>query len=256
LDDLLKELAEHDAVIEHNSGLDLDDQRALAYAFLCRARPTLSDPTPVLNGTGPSSGMAANTRIDVFNTSDLATPVQSLLAPGNVTWTGESVKGLPTGSYTAKVTQNDLAGRYNTATRSFSITAPTDPEAGYATSVRSDNPLAYWRLGETSGTTAADDRTAQHRPERRAHRSPPPPRRPTRQHRADPRHHRTRRYDLDHRPDPDLHRNRRQHGHRRHQPRPQHRPRPHRRTTRRLRLRRIRHPTRPHDRQPIRLPRW
>jgi RHS repeat-associated protein len=119
----------------------------------------LSDATPVISGTGPASGMAANTRIDVFNASDLTTPVQSLLAPGNSSWSGESVKGLPAGSYTAKVTQNDQAGRYNTATRSFSITTPTDPETGYATSVRSDNPRAYWRLGETSGTTAADDHT-------------------------------------------------------------------------------------------------
>ncbi|HEX5923488.1 MAG TPA: hypothetical protein VFY45_06625, partial [Baekduia sp.] len=35
-----------------------------------------------------------------------------------------------------------------------------DDETSYATSVRSDTPLAYWRLGESSGTTAADDLTA------------------------------------------------------------------------------------------------
>ena len=46
------------------------------------------------------------------------------------------------------------------ATSTFTIAGAADPETSYATSVRSDNPLAYWRLGETSGTTAADDLTA------------------------------------------------------------------------------------------------
>jgi tetratricopeptide (TPR) repeat protein len=38
LDDLLKELAAHDAVIEQNNGLNVDDQQSLAYALQCRAR--------------------------------------------------------------------------------------------------------------------------------------------------------------------------------------------------------------------------
>jgi RHS repeat-associated protein len=120
---------------------------------------TVADATPVLSGTSPY-GAAGQARVDVFSGTDLsAAPVQSLLAPTSPSWSGESVKGLPAGSYTAKVTQNDSSGRPGTATRSFSIAGATDPETGYAASVRSDNPRAYWRLGESSGTTAADDRS-------------------------------------------------------------------------------------------------
>lgn len=126
------------------------------------AGASVADATPVISGSGPSLQMSPSLRVDVFSGSDITgNPVQSLLASRpTMTWTGESAKGLPAGTYTAKVTQNDLSGRYGTATRTFTIAGATDPETGYAPSVRSDSPLAYWRLGETSGTTAADDRTA------------------------------------------------------------------------------------------------
>jgi RHS repeat-associated protein len=122
------------------------------------------DSTPIISGTGINLGfgMSPNLRVDVFSGNEItSTPIQSLLAnrPAS-TWSSESVKGLPAGTYTAKVTENDLTGRYGTASRTFTIAGATDPETGYATSVRSDNPRAYWRMGETSGTTAADDLTA------------------------------------------------------------------------------------------------
>ena len=106
--------------------------------------------------------MSPNVRVDVFSGNETTdTPIQSMLANRpSTTWSGESAKGLPAGTYTAKVTQNDLSGRYGTREPHLHHRRRDDPETGYATSVRSDNPLAYWRLGETSGTTAADDRTA------------------------------------------------------------------------------------------------
>ena len=33
----------------------------------------------------------------------------------------------------------------------------SDPASAYAAAVLADSPTAYWRLGEASGTTAADE---------------------------------------------------------------------------------------------------
>ncbi|HTU39967.1 MAG TPA: LamG-like jellyroll fold domain-containing protein [Acidimicrobiales bacterium] len=129
------------------------------------AGATVADATPSIAGTGlDKDTMADDLRVDVFSGSDgSGTPVQSLLAPrSGGSWNAESAKGLPNGTYTAKVTQSDSSGSYGSATRTFTISGATDPETGYATSVRSDEPAGYWRLGEASGTTAADDRTPAH----------------------------------------------------------------------------------------------
>jgi RHS repeat-associated protein len=149
-------------IAEHNRVGSPSDTMAAPSISAPGAGATIADPTPVISGSGPSIEMSPSLRVDVFNGTDLtANPVQSLLASRPLTsWSGESAKGLPAGTYTAKVTQNDLSGRFGAATGTFTIAGAGDPETGYATSVRSDNPLAYWRLGETSGATAADDRTA------------------------------------------------------------------------------------------------
>jgi hypothetical protein len=48
----------------------------------------------------------------------------------------------------------DSSGWSNTA----SATTQAQPPASYRTTVLADNPVSYWRLGETSGTTAADQK--------------------------------------------------------------------------------------------------
>jgi hypothetical protein len=54
---------------------------------------------------------------------------------------------------------HDASGKWSTATYKDSITwdsGPPPPTSAYATKVLSDGPVAYWRLGELSGTTASD----------------------------------------------------------------------------------------------------
>ncbi|HVF20811.1 MAG TPA: DNRLRE domain-containing protein [Mycobacteriales bacterium] len=48
----------------------------------------------------------------------------------------------------------------NTAPPTVSVSAPTG--TGYATAVQADSPRAWWRLNETSGTTAADSASGAH----------------------------------------------------------------------------------------------
>jgi RHS repeat-associated protein len=127
------------------------------------AGATLADATPQIVGTGSDKEASADDlRVDLFSGTDTTQPaVQSLTAArGGTSWNTESAKGLPAGTYTAKVTQSDASGSFASAQRTFRIAGATDPETGYATSVRADDPAAYWRLGEASGTTAGDDRTS------------------------------------------------------------------------------------------------
>ena len=61
------------------------------------------------------------------------------------------------GTYTVTVTATDDLGAVASATRTVTVKAvqpvPTDP---YGQLVSQDNPYLYWRLGESSGTTAYD----------------------------------------------------------------------------------------------------
>jgi hypothetical protein len=56
------------------------------------------------------------------------------------------------GSYTCTIT--NLYGTTNTAAANLTV---LPLPSGYATAVLADNPLSYWRLGETNGSTVAHD---------------------------------------------------------------------------------------------------
>ena len=63
----------------------------------------------------------------------------------------DAAPALPLGTYTAQAEQTDAAGNTGfSSTRTFTLLA-------YQDVVRADAPRAYWRLGEASGTTAADE---------------------------------------------------------------------------------------------------
>ena len=60
------------------------------------------------------------------------------------------------GTYTARAEQQDGAGNTGrSAARTFAVTS-TATAATYRDAVMADAPRAYWRLGEASGTSAAD----------------------------------------------------------------------------------------------------
>ena len=84
--------------------------------------------------------------------------------PTNVTWslTDPAYGGTsPTGSKKVFAQFHDASGKWGT-TVSDTIEygspppPPPPPTDGYAGVVAADGPVGYWRLGETSGTTAAD----------------------------------------------------------------------------------------------------
>jgi PKD repeat protein len=59
------------------------------------------------------------------------------------------------GTYTVSLTASNLAGS-DTKTRVDYITVAQPPAPAYSSLVLADGPVSYWRLGEASGTTAAD----------------------------------------------------------------------------------------------------
>jgi PKD repeat protein len=60
------------------------------------------------------------------------------------------------GTYTVRLTVRNYTGSDNvTKTDLINVTAPPPPVA-YVTTIQSDSPTGYWRLGELSGTSAVD----------------------------------------------------------------------------------------------------
>jgi hypothetical protein len=104
-------------------------------------------------GTLPGDAAAVTVRIYAGSTAT-GTPVASVPAtPG--TWGPFAVTGpaLPDGTYTAQLEQLDAAGNLG---KSAAVTYTVSAAKPYPAAVFADAPLAYWRLDEASGTTAAD----------------------------------------------------------------------------------------------------
>jgi hypothetical protein len=116
-----------------------------------------SDTTPTFAGTGgTAAGDAATLSVAVYaGASASGTPVQTLSAPvSSGSWTVDASPALAPGTYTAQARQSDSSGNVGlTAAVTFTVLAPPT----YRATVLADQPGAYWRQGEASGTVAADE---------------------------------------------------------------------------------------------------
>ena len=94
-------------------------------------------------------GINCGTTCSVSVTSGTFVTLTAAAASGSTFggWSGGSCSG--TASCATTVTAN------TTVTATFTTTAPP-PSTGYRATVVADGPVSYWRLGETSGTVAAD----------------------------------------------------------------------------------------------------
>src|SRR5207249_1472520 len=88
-------------------------------------------------------------------TSPTGTPVQALTATrdANGAYSVESTQPLTKGIFTAQAEQGDTVGHTGLSSpATFTISSPA-----YRREVLADSPRAYYRLGETTGTVAADE---------------------------------------------------------------------------------------------------
>jgi hypothetical protein len=114
----------------------------------------LSDGAPTFGGqAGTAVGDLATVTVKVYGgTTAAGPPVQTLPATRQPSgaYSVPAATSLVPGTYTAQAEQQDSAGnrRVSSAT-TFSITT-------YRQEVLADTPVAYWRLGEATGTVATD----------------------------------------------------------------------------------------------------
>ncbi len=118
------------------------------------------DPEPTLAGAaGTAPGDEATVTVRLWEGSDTSAPslqTHAALATAGV-WSAPA-EPLEPGSYTVQAEQRDAAGNVGrSAAVAFTVVAPNPGGVPYADAVRADAPRAYWRLGELSGTTAAED---------------------------------------------------------------------------------------------------
>jgi hypothetical protein len=115
--------------------------------------------TPVFSGTaGTASGDSTTVVVKVYPGSlPTGTPVQTLSTTrqSNGAYSVTASPALSEGTYTARAEQQDAVGNFGlSGANTFTIGTT------YRDVVLADGPNSYWRLGESTGTTAADQRGA------------------------------------------------------------------------------------------------
>jgi hypothetical protein len=121
---------------------------------------TLSTSTPTFSGTaGNSVGDSNTVNVTIFQGSGTSGAIVETLSAtrSGTSWSVNASPALSDGIYTARATQNDLAGNGSNS-NSPAFTISTVVQQTYRDVVLADNPIAYWRLGESSGTVATDQK--------------------------------------------------------------------------------------------------
>ena len=115
-----------------------------------------NDATPTFAGVaGVQPGDLSTVTVNVYlGSTPTGSPLQSLMTTRDATtgaYSVEATSPLSGGTYTAQTEQWDSAGNLGrSSANTFTINSQ------YRAGVVADNPGGYWRLGETSGTTAFD----------------------------------------------------------------------------------------------------
>ncbi len=146
----------------HPRQLHLDDRHDTPQVTLTQpANGTSTGPTPTFAGqAGTAAGDETSVTVKVYAGATVTgSPVQTLTATPNgagAYTTGASP--LADGTYTAQAEQDDTANNTGTSTpTTFSVSSAPPPTSTYRAMCSRTSPSAYWRLGEASGTVAADE---------------------------------------------------------------------------------------------------
>jgi Bacterial Ig-like domain len=118
-----------------------------------------SDSKPAFTGSaGSAGGDSLQVRTFVYSgLSDTGTPLATFTGNrSGASFVFKATSALPVGTYTARAEQVDAAGNTGrSVARTFAVTSAV-PAANLRDAMMADAPRAYWRVGEASGTVAAD----------------------------------------------------------------------------------------------------
>ena len=119
-----------------------------------------SDATPTISGTaGTLAGDSTNVTVNLYSGNGTTGPLVRTLnttRAGSGAWSVDASPALALGTYTARAEQTDQTGNVGVSNTTFFTIVEPPPAPPYAATVLADSPRGYWRLGESSGTTAAD----------------------------------------------------------------------------------------------------
>jgi acid phosphatase type 7 len=119
-----------------------------------------SDTTPTISGAaGTLAGDSTTVTLKLYSGNGTAGPLVQTLnttRAASGAWSVDASPALALGTYTAQAQQSDQAGNVGVSNTTFFTIIEPPPAPPYATEVLSDSPRGYWRLGESSGTNAAD----------------------------------------------------------------------------------------------------
>jgi Concanavalin A-like lectin/glucanases superfamily/Bacterial Ig-like domain len=141
-----------------------DDTTPPAITLTQPANGSTTGPTPTIAGVaGSAAGDLETVTVLVYSGPVVSvTPVQTLLATRQADSSfAVTAAALANGIYTARAQQSDAAGNtgFSVPTTFSVLGGPPPPSPAYRAVVLADSPAAYWRLGELTGTTAADEQT-------------------------------------------------------------------------------------------------
>ncbi len=130
-------------------------------------------PLPVAAPTGLTATAASQSQINLSWVDNASNETEYVVERAtSSTFTSPQTTVLPAGStsrsdtgltaatqyfYRVRARNSGAASDWSNVANATTLTAPP-PATGYAQTVLADNPISHWRLGETSGTAAADVR--------------------------------------------------------------------------------------------------
>ena len=134
------------------------DTAAPAVGLAAPASGATTALSPTFTGAaGTAAGDSSQVTLRIWSGSAATgTPVQTRTVTQSAgSWSVAASPALAPGTYTARAEQTDGAGNTGQSA-AVTFTAAAPDLTAYRSVVLADGPSAYWRLGETSGTVAAN----------------------------------------------------------------------------------------------------
>jgi Concanavalin A-like lectin/glucanases superfamily/Fibronectin type III domain/Lysyl oxidase len=145
------------------------------WSNVANATTQSSPPPPVVAPTGLGATAVSTSQINLTwtdnasnetqfevqrdTTNAFSAPVSSTI--GSANQTSFSSTGLAAGTqyfYRVRARNSSTDSAWSNVANATTQTTPPPPTSTYANAVTADNPVSWWRLGETTGNTAADQR--------------------------------------------------------------------------------------------------